>query len=105
MVFSVKDPNANTRTRAPASDGKKWGRTIPPVGPPGAPPDSSGEISRLGVPPAAGNFVEHGWGAGAEDDQLAIRAPGSPAKKRAGQLANPDGQAALNRDLLEFPTG
>ena len=28
-----------------------------------------------------------------------------PPKKRAGQLANSDGQAALNRDLHEFPSG
>ena len=54
MVWSVKDPNENTRTRAPASGGKKWGQPIPPVGPPGDPSDSSGEISSLGVPPRPG---------------------------------------------------
>ena len=91
MVCSAADPNENTRTRDPASDGKKWGQMIAPVGPPGDPSDSSAEISRVGSPPAAGDFVEHVWGAG-EDDYLTVR-----------QLANPDGQAALNRDLLEFP--
>ena len=105
MVASVGDPNAKHQDTGPGFGRQKMGPGDHPRRPSRRPLGLLRRDQQVGSSPAAGNFVEHEWRAGTEDDHLSVRAPGSPQKKPVRQLANPDGQAALNRDLLEFPAG
>ena len=105
-------PNAeNSRTRSPASDGKKWG--VASIRADDC-SDSSAQTSRLAVPPRAGTSWSLCESLGGLAELKTISSPSAlqappppppPKKNRAGHFANPDSHPALNRDFLELRAG
>ena len=101
MVCPTGVPKVKTNTRRPASPGKKWGKRTAPVGPSEVDSGASREISSSGSPPRAGIWYNTCGGPLLNT----ITSPSGlqePPLKSSRQLAKPNRQPALHRDLLEF---